>query len=230
MTIHLRIFTILTTLAALVAFTGCDEDAPNLDETAGAFCEETPTVTALDEVTALGFSAQEVIDALVFPYLTDLEYADGSLAALTIYLVYDAGEVRYVDSVAVYPEGEDQAELGAILCDPYIEIDITAAIATDDGVFDESWELPLRATAADAASFSLNDLTPDDFTGDYDFMAFDPNDHDEVTTSIYAAFDMGGPRGEITETATSESQGDGNEGVASAENQAVAFWDGEDQL
>ncbi len=227
MTSTFRIISILTTLAALIAFSGCDEEDPNLAEDAGAFCEETPTVITLDEVTALGFSAQEVIDAVVFPYLTDLEYADGSLAALSMYLVYDAGELRYVDSVAVYPEGDDQAELGAILCDPYVEIDITAAIATDDGIFDESWELPLVATAADAASFWLNDLTPDDFTGDYDYMAFDPADYDEVTTSIYAAFDSAGPRGEIAEMATSESDDGGGEGVASAENQAVAFWEGE---
>ncbi len=220
----------LSTFAIVIALSGCPEEDPNLDEGASAYCEETRTAVALDEQTALGFSAQEVIDALVFAHETDLDYADGTIAALTLDLIHDGGEARYVDSVAVYPEGDEEMDLGAILCEAYVEIDVTVDFVTDDGVFDESWELPLQATAADAASFGLSDLTPDDFTGSYDFLAFDPADFDEVTTSVWAAFDMGGPRGEISEMATSESQDEGGEGVASAENQSVATWDGEDLI
>jgi hypothetical protein len=226
----IRPFLALSTFAVVIALCGCPEEDPNLDEGASAYCEETATVVALDELTDLGFTAQEVIDALVFTHETDLDFTDGGSAALTIDLLFDGGEVRYVDSVAVYPEGDEEMAAGAILCEAYVEIDVTVDFVTDDGVFDESWELPLQATAADAASFGLSDLTPDDFTGTYDFMAFDPAEHDGVTTSVWAAFDMGGPRGEISEMATSESQDEGGEGVASAENQTVASWDGEDLL
>jgi len=225
MTIDIRPLIPLSTLIAVIAFAGCRDENQNLDET-GAYCEETSTVIDLDEQTALGFAAQEVIDALAFVHETDLVYGDGGTAALTIDLRFDGGEARYVDSEAVYPDGVSEAS--AILCDSYVEIDVTVDFFTDDGVFDETWALPLEATAADAASFRLNDLTPDDFAGSYDFLAFDPAEYDEVTTSVWAAFDMGGPRGDISEIATAETQGDGDEGVAFAENQTVASWDGED--
>lgn len=231
MPITIRPLITLSALIAVVACTGCGHENQHLDEAAAAYCQETRTAVAVDEQTALGFAAQEVIDTLVFTHEADLDYGDGTFAALTLDLLFDNGEVNFVDSVAVYPEGDGAEAAGAILCESFVEIEITVDFSTDDGIFDESWQLPLQATTSDAASFRLDDLTPDDFAGSYDLMAFDPADHDEVTTSVWAAFDMGGSRGDITEIATSESPNDDDgEGVASAENQTVASWDGEDLI
>jgi hypothetical protein len=213
----------LVALAPLVA--GC----PHLDEASGAYCEETTTVVTLDEQTVLGFSAQQVLDNLGGIQTAILEYDEGGgTTGLAIELLHDGGEARYVESVAVYPDNGNEMDLSAILCEARVDIDITATFVTDDGVFAESWELPLAATAEDAASFSLSDLQPADFQGSYDFMGFDPAEYDEVHTSVWAAFDMGGPRGSVNEMAELTEDG-GPDSAAMAENREVATWDGEEE-
>jgi hypothetical protein len=224
----MRRFPIITLSCAALAplIAGC----PHLDESAGAHCEETATVVALDEQTVLGFSAQQVLDNLGGTRTATLEYAeDAGSASLVIELLHSGGEARYVESVAVYPENGNEMDLAAPECSSRLDIDITATFVTDDGVFDESWELPLAASAADAASFRLSDLQPDDFAGSYDFMGFDPADYDEVHTSVWAAFDTGGPRGSVSEMAELTEEG-GPDSAAMAENLEVATWDGDEQF
>ncbi|MDP7112667.1 MAG: hypothetical protein QGH45_11925 [Myxococcota bacterium] len=208
----------LAAISPLVA--GC----PHLDEASGAYCEETATVVSLDEETVLGFSPQQVLETLGGTHSVTLEYGeDGDSAGLTIELLHDGGEARYVESVAVYPDSGQEMDTAAVQCESRVDIDITTTFATDDGVFAESWELPLAATAGDAASFSLSDLQPADFQGSYDFMAFDPAEYDEVHTSVWAAFDMGGPRGYVSETAELTEDG-GPDSAAMAENREIATW------
>ncbi len=221
--------TILASLTMLpfVALVGCKFGTA--DE--GAYCEDTATVLAMDEVSELGFSGNDVLDNLEGEHSAVMRWLESNAdTALTMDVLYDGGEVRFIESVAVYPDnnGIGNTMEAAIDCQDRLEVDVAVTFATEDGAFDEDWDVALRSTAADAADFTLADRDPADFTGTYDFVAFDPAEWDDVNTSIHAAVDTGGLRGTVDEMAEVVEDDSGPDGTAMAALETVAQWPVED--
>lgn len=220
--------TILASLTMLpfVALVGCKFGTA--DE--GAYCEDTATVLAMDEVSELGFSGNDVLDNLEGERSTVMRYLEsGTDTGLTMDVRYDGGEVRFVESVAVYPDhdGIGNTMEAAIDCQDRLEIDVAVTFASGDGVFDEDWDVALRSTDPSAGDFDLADLDPTDFSGTYDFIAFDPAEWDDVWTSVHAGIDAGGLRGTVDEMGE-KVEDDGPDGTAMAAMTTVAQWPVED--
>lgn len=215
--------TILASLMLLpaVALVGCPQ--PANDE--GAYCKDTATVLTMDEVSELGFSGADVLDNVEGLHDSTLTWTlDGDTTELIMDVLYDGGEARFIVSEAVYPDDGGMENDMEIICDDRVEIDVAVTLSTDDLVLDESWTVALRALDATAASFLLYDLDPTDFTGTYDFMAFDPAEWDEVVTSISAGVNADGAFGTMDETASKVEDIDGPDSAATASLKNIAEW------
>lgn len=93
----------LPILLSVIALGACDSLGPRGgDDTASEHawnpCTATTTVVAFDEVTALGFSAEELMTAVGGPRAEVFEWTTtGDTTDLTLELLYAGGEVRFVD-------------------------------------------------------------------------------------------------------------------------------------
>ena len=140
---------ILFTLG-MTTLTGCfgpDGNGGQFGTEEGAHCEvDTSTVLGLSDQSPLGFTAQSVLDYAVITDDDVLEYGDGTTTPLHLTVTYGTGEVRYVEEIMV-----DDGDSGgiepdiALDCPFYVEIEVTIALATDDGAFAESWQTVLRS-------------------------------------------------------------------------------------
>lgn len=108
------------------------------------YCAETITEVNVDQVTALGFSGQDLIDKAArennLPWTWD--YKNGS-TSLTMTTGSFAQKARYIDSVAVYPDGVPDTR---IICADRVEVDAWVNFSTDDGAFNEHWHTVLYDT------------------------------------------------------------------------------------
>ncbi len=202
----------------LLALIACDG---NLDEAAGG-CDETATELAVDEVSALGFAADELLANIAGPRNEILEWTDGAQTGILVEMVNN-GAVHYVDSEPKASEGgmEDAA---AALCEDRIEVDAQVIVSTDDGLLDETLDVTLTADEATSADFYLSDLTPDDLNGTYDYREIDMAQYDTFAISIHGAIGIDSSWGQISEFGEYEEEGDGDSGVAMAENIETGAW------
>lgn len=175
----------LIPLFSLVAL-GCDLGDKNPAE--GPTCQDTPTDVTLEEVTELGFSAAEVLARLPASEVALLTWEGGGTTDLTLTYA-PAAAARFVDSVAVYPDGDGETPAIAVICEDRVEIDLDFTIATTDGALDEDLAAPIRATAVDAATVWA-DLDLDGLQGSLDFDAFtDGTAYDD--RSAWVSFTLG---------------------------------------
>jgi hypothetical protein len=212
--------TLLLTLSVLV---GCP--AGPLDKDGELpYCEETPTVVDLDEVTELGFTAQDLLDLAVGTHDETFAWARGGTTPLTQEVTYDGGEARFVAREAVYPEGDGAQPAIGVICDDTVEVDVSMGFSTDDGAFAEVWELALDAVSADTAQWN-QPLDPDGLTGTYD-MDDDITEPDWDERSLWASgsFDATGSHGEVGGQVSGEEDCTGDTCAAWAAEVAVGTW------
>jgi hypothetical protein len=206
--------------ASLLVIAAC----PRADEGEGPFCEDTATVVALDEDTALGLPARVLTDLAVTPspFAATLTLARGGTTPLTL-LVDEVGEARFVDSEAVYPDDGVFPAI-AIECPDRVELDVTGHFTSDDGAFAEVFPTTLRATAADTATFSAV-LDATTLQGSHD-ATLDVDEPDIATLDVVidATFDAAGSHGLVHTVATGEEQCVGNECTAWAADIEVGTW------
>ena len=183
----------------------------------GPTCVDDSAEIALDDSSALGFSANDML-ALAGGERTDsFVYAsDGHSTPLTINVSTVATTARLVISTTVWPEdtgGEepmyspemDTASSGDdAWCPDHIEIDASVDFATEDGAFDEHWSVELYGSGAGITSFGLA-LDPHGLGGSYDMeAALEGEDYDSLDLSAYAVFDADGSWGAIDGDATGQ--------------------------
>lgn len=124
------------------------------DDGTNGQCEETVMVLAdLTATTALGVAPQELADAVVLPDAgevwtwADPTVADGEFVVVTNATpgdttlqisVASVGEARLVASEPKLPEPGTDAPSIYPICNDRIELDVTLAIATEDGMLDEA--------------------------------------------------------------------------------------------
>jgi hypothetical protein len=129
----------------------------------GACGEETLTIIT-DHAAALphfDLVVEEYITIGEGTFLGDFSWLpnDGPLtnahaetsSPLTMTVTYDGGEVRLteVEYAGEFPNGQ----LGGIPCSNTVEIDVTLDFATEDGLFAESFEVPIRVYSHDEFSW-----------------------------------------------------------------------------
>lgn len=161
-------------LSFAIAAVGCDDDD------AGEYvpeCVEQTTILGIAEVSARGFSAQDVLDQVVGSYPETLGWtaAEGpayyvmpdTSVALSLEISYGGGEVRYIE--ATHQGWCDGA--CAESCNSRMAIDTTLSLTTADGVLAESWSTVLTATALTEISFNV-DFDPDQTQGTLSSASF----------------------------------------------------------
>ena len=187
-------------------------------------CEDTSTDVAMDEVTPLGFAAEEVVPFADGDHAISFTWDQGADVDGLIGVALSGGSARYVDSEAVYPEGEETPAIG-IECPDRVEIDAALTLSTSDGGLAEAWNVTLYAVDALAMAFSVQ--IPDAaFTGSYVLADHvDTADSDELTASASGRFDATGATGEVMGQASGQDEcADGDECSAWATQVPVGTW------
>lgn len=210
-------------LGIVLVLTACKNG--RTEDLNGPGCEETPTVVALDEVTALGFSAQDLLDLAQGQHDETFRWArDGSTTPMLLQVDFDAGEARYVDSVPVEDDANGVEPDLAAICESRVEVDVMIAFSTDDGAFDEVFSAPLTATSAARSELST-ELDPDALTGTYDMdVDIQEPDYDERGLWLRAGFDTMGASGEVAGQISGEDECVGNACAAWAMEVPVGTW------
>ncbi len=162
----------------------------------GPSCEATETEVTLDEVTALGFAAQAIVDLADGEHLSTMVWQDDGSSGLTVTATLE-GRVLFVDEEAVYPTGSGEAPAIGVVCEDYVAIEGTLRVATADGLLDETMDVTFRSMSGlvvDAGGA----LDPDDLTGSLVFDDFHEEvDYDARSMLLNARFDSEGTSGEV---------------------------------
>ncbi|MFN7146543.1 MAG: hypothetical protein ACK4YP_22400 [Myxococcota bacterium] len=202
----------------LLALTACPAGRP-ADE--GPHCEDTRTAIAFDEVTPLGFSANDKLAGVPLEEATRLLYADGVATDLTVGFAPAEG-AYFVDSEAVYPEGGVTTDI-AVMCEDRIEVEGMFVFATADGAFSESFASTLSASAESVSVHQELDL--DGLNGSFDLAPYvQAEDYDALAAWIDVSFHDGASVGSISGQASGEEECTGDACSAWAESVAVGEW------
>ena len=159
----------------LLAIAGCDEGR---GEDTGPSCKDEEHPVALDELTRLGFSAQQVVDLVSPSFEGPLTWSDQTATVLEL-AIASTGEAWFVDSEVVAGSGDEQPAIWPI-CEDRVAVAVTIHFATEDGAFAETWEDRVDATTSSVASWS-RELELDALGGDFDLLPFvEAKDYDEL--------------------------------------------------
>jgi hypothetical protein len=217
----------LLTIPAWLVVVGCF-DKGRQDLANGPHCEDSPAVVTLEEITELGFTGADMLALAQGEHLETLSWAaDGSTSPVLVTVTYSEGEVRFVDSEAVYPDTGMTIGIG-IECSDRVELDATIAISTEDGALAESYELTLAS--GDGTSVSArSSFDHEAMQGSYTFSLMDPSEYDSVTHSLSFLFDEAGSSGEFSAQAEGcDDDCDGDECTCWASMDTIATWPAED--
>lgn len=210
-------------LSVLLALTGCILGDKN--EASSPYCVDEAVVIGLDEVSELGFAPQAVVDLALGEHEGTVTWDRGSDAAISL-SVSQVGEARFVDSEVEVPDGPVNDIW--VECPDRVEVDVLVELSTDDGWFDESFELALISFDGELASFE-QELDLDELVGSFDI---EPDvaspDYDELRAWVSADFDELGVVGVFEGQASgSEDCEDGDECSAWAEMVAIGSFEAE---
>ncbi len=218
----------LITIPAWLLIVGCFHNDKNGFED-GPYCEDTPTVATLDDISSLGFSGADMLALAEGGFDETLTWHDSdSTTPVHISVGYAEGEVRHVASTAVYPETDGPTNDIGIECEDYVEIDVSLIVTTEDGGLDEGYELALRSGDGATVSTSV-DFDHSEMGGSYEFTLMDPSEYDSVTHFLDVAFDDAGCSGELSVQAEGcDDDCTGEECTCWASMDTVATWPIED--
>lgn len=139
------------------------------DGNEGAYesCEETVTVLeSVDEVSALGFAAADVLSFAEGSHQSAIHWHPGDIqfgpetgeGELSVDVAYDGGEIRFVDAEPKGGEG-----FGGD-CPDRLEIDADVSMTTSGGALDEHFVGTIQAMRSNVATI-LEKREPDEFEG-----------------------------------------------------------------
>ncbi|MEJ7731975.1 MAG: hypothetical protein WKG00_22540 [Polyangiaceae bacterium] len=180
----------------------------------------TTTPIGLDEPTALGFTAAELLDLADGDHQASLAWDKGGSTSLDVSVTADAASARYVER-AWQDDGSGTAAEPAIDCPDVIEIDAVTGFATEDGAFAESWTTTLSASEPGLVLLGAS-VAPDAIAGSYQVTEVDPAQYDELTLFFDVAIDAGGATGAVAGQAVQGSNSPDPDGVVSATRFSVA--------
>ena len=195
--------------------TGCTQDG---QEANSSSCEETRTALTRDEVSTLGFSVGSLVDTIAGERMIPFNWEDGSSTTLHIQVVYSDGIMNFVDAEPSETSGQEYTDAPAAICDDYVEVGVALSFKTDDGAFDETWQLNVTSLEGTIAGFNV-DIDPETLHGTYDFTYVNPTDFDEVIAYMSGQISANSSTGTLYEQG-SKTDGD----TASATAVEAATW------
>lgn len=179
---------------------GCDDEAEDIG--AGV-------------ASPLGFSAEDVIAALSGERSAPLAWAKGGSTTATVALG-EPVSARFVRSKPGEWSGPGGAEPAlAVDCSDHLQIDVPLAFSTEDGAFDETFTVTLRAAQVDAASF-YHKVDLDALEGSYEVTEVDPAEFREVIVYLSGTLSSSAVTGRINGVAESHPSGSGPDATVSA--------------
>jgi hypothetical protein len=134
-------------------------------------CIDTPTILSLDESSALGFSAAQLLADKLGKRSTTLTFAGeptvlsddlkNKQLPLEVELRHNGGEVRLIDA-SPNPDFDDSGnDSGFVECSDRLEVDIEIDFVTAAKEFDERRKGTLTATTVDRADLRVELAPPD---------------------------------------------------------------------
>ncbi len=200
------------TLAALIATLGCaggqsggELGGDGEGTTDGGSCEETAKPLALDEASAIGVTAEQILAFAEGTHEATLTYLPDSWSATavaltpegestTVTVVIEAqGTAAFIDSEPV----ERRADGGPMIamdlgtpCQDYVAIDVSVRLTTADGALDETLDGKLVAYGESQAKLSLP-LELDALGGSFAVEVLEPEGGETVQTSVDVTFGTG---------------------------------------
>jgi hypothetical protein len=176
------------------------EDGPDApggqtgEETVGCLPVERDML-AWSERSTLGFSADELLNALGSEREGRLRWASGTSTPLTLTLARASGSVEFQQREwTTDSSGRELANAG--VCSDVVALPVTVGFTTSDGAFAERWQLTLLAeSTARGGAFLSIDL--DSLEGSFMVTQPEPNDFDDVLASLTLSFDEDGWSGTI---------------------------------
>lgn len=208
--------------SVLVGCTGKDGEETSLADAGG--CDETRTPLALDEVSALGFSAADLLGRLPASETVTLTYSDTTITELALTYA-PAAAASFVDLEPKPPSGGVQT-LAYIVCEDFVEVEVDLTLVTADGVFDESLAGPLRATAVESASLRA-ELPLDGTNGTFSINTFtNETGYTDASAWVQVVLDNNGTRGDIHGQVSGEGENceDGEVCTAWVADVPIATW------
>jgi len=193
------------------------------DDDGWGHCESEATVLDIDEVSGLGFSARELLESVAGPQTETIGYGESeSSSTVTVEVIHDGGEVRYVDQHEVEKGFLASAKETAMAdpCPDYLEVDVEIRLVSEDGLFDERYP----STVASGERYYLAESTEtfliEELSGSYTPWHFDLDAYEGAEVSIGIDFDHRGTHGLIFVFALESC----DDGLCQTEGMAAAHW------
>jgi len=176
---------------------------------------------AWSERSTLGFSADELLNALGSESDARLAWSGGGSTPLTLGIERASGSVEfqqraYVDDAS----GAEAANELATECNDVVAIPVTLSFDTADGAFAEAWPVTLLAESPTHVS-TVTQLDLADVEGTFVVTQVDASRYDRVLGVITLSFGDGSWSGSVTGQAITQGSAD-PDGVASASHFAIA--------
>ena len=193
---------------ALLALAACAADRPVDPATGGQFgqeddswCVEVSAVPlAPDEPGVLGIAPRAVLDIVVGEHAATLTWADGGSTGLSVPIV-DLGEAW---EITYESRADADIDLG---CPSTVGVSATVGFVTDDGSFDESWEVRLESEDGESVSHQVE---IEDIDGSFALADHvDLGSYEESWTYLDLEFDGAGVHGTVEGLGQSSDPGTG---------------------
>jgi hypothetical protein len=153
---------------------------------------------AWSERSALGFSADELLNALGSDSSDRLVWSDGGGTPLTLGIERAAsGSVEFQTRDYVSGSGAEPAAEIATECNDVVAIPVTLSFATTDGAFAERWPLTLLAESTTRVT-AYAQLDVEDLEGSFSVTEVDPSRFERVLVIIQLAFENGAWTGTLS--------------------------------
>jgi len=223
----------------IAALAGCSAapdatagDASNGGQTGeeGAGCLDVRTERlAANQISALGFSADQALAALGLERNVPLTWQDGTQTSLRLAFEYPGTGVEFAER-AYRDSGSDSSASGpqsavaeiATECNDVLNVPLGLTLVTEDGAFDEVWAVTLVAEGVTTASvYHALDLRA--LEGSFRVADFAPAGTELSSVVLYVRFQAGVLTGSISGTATRRS-GTGPDDSVSGQDVPIAHF------
>jgi hypothetical protein len=155
---------------------GCEPEVEQqLPDAEYCAVESTSQVPVSDR--SLGFSGEDVLDFSEGVHDNFMDTGFGTPVGLIIDVIYNGDDLSLVET--------------DLSCNDYLQIPVTIALSMANGLFNETWDVTLRASDDESASFGLR-LELDEINGSYTQTDLDAADWNEIYIQVSGGFSTQG--------------------------------------